>query len=153
MKCLGIPLSRTRLEPPRVACWDALIKLRGCVFPIALAFLLRQKRGCKAIGRWYRSIPWYQSAQRATSDEGRQIGSPTRPSIVSLIVTVRIGPGRRMWRTLPAPADCAIRVQASVDANRPCHSLIPDCVRFLRITPHKRLGFANFQLRTFHLAE
>src|SRR5450631_705163 len=121
MKCLRIPLSRTRLEPPRVACWDALIKLRGCVFPIASDFLLRQKRGCKAIGRWYRSIPWYQSAQRATSDEGRQIGSPTRPSIVSLIVTVRIGPGRRMWRTLPAPADRAIRVQASVDANRPYH--------------------------------
>jgi hypothetical protein len=125
MKCLRIPLSRTRLEPPRVACWDALIMLRGCVFPNVSDFLLRQKRGCKAIGRWYRSIPSYQSAQRATADEGRQIGSPTRPSIVSLIVTVRIGPGRRMWRTLPAPADRAIRVQASVDANRPKHVFSP----------------------------
>src|ERR1700692_2946747 len=121
MNLLRIPLSRTRLEPPRVSFWDALIKLRGCVFSIASDFLLRQKRGCKAIGRWYRSISWYQSAQRATSDEGRQIGSPTRPSIVSLIFTVRIGPGRRMWRTLPPPADRAIRVQASVDANRPNH--------------------------------
>jgi hypothetical protein len=47
MKCLRIPLSRTRIESPRVACWDALIKLRGCVFPIASDFLLRQKRVAK----------------------------------------------------------------------------------------------------------
>ena len=53
---------------------------------------------------------------------------------------------RRLFSDPPA-------TEISVVASRPCHSLIPDCVRFLRITPHKRLGFANFQLRTFHLAE
>src|SRR6266404_5386281 len=45
--------------------WFAFIQLR-----------LHNKRKGESIGRWYRSIPWHQSARRAAVDDGgRQVGA------------------------------------------------------------------------------
>ncbi len=49
---------------------------------------LHQKRKGESIGRWYRSIPWYQSAgQAAFGEGGRKVGAR---GIASSIVCIRV---------------------------------------------------------------